>query len=46
MPFDLCYSCGPMIHGSNIVLPYGCSDSSVRIAMVNLSLLLDRLAAA
>jgi predicted GH43/DUF377 family glycosyl hydrolase len=43
---NVVYSCGPMIHGSNIVLPYGCSDSSVRIAMVNLSLLLDRLAAA
>jgi predicted GH43/DUF377 family glycosyl hydrolase len=43
---NVVYSCGPMIHGNNIVLPYGCSDSSVRIAMVNLSLLLDRLAAA
>jgi len=35
-----------MIHGNNIVPPYGCSDSSVRIAMVNLSLLLERLARA
>ena len=43
---NVVYSCGPMIHGNNIVLPYGCSDSSVRIAMVNLSLLLERLAAA
>jgi predicted GH43/DUF377 family glycosyl hydrolase len=40
---NVVYSCGPMIHGNSIVLPYGCSDSSVRIAMVNLSLLLDRL---
>jgi predicted GH43/DUF377 family glycosyl hydrolase len=40
---NVVYSCGPMIHGNNIVLPYGCSDSSVRIAMVNLSLLLERL---
>jgi predicted GH43/DUF377 family glycosyl hydrolase len=40
---NVVYSCGPMIHGNCIVLPYGCSDSSVRIAMVNLSLLLERL---
>jgi predicted GH43/DUF377 family glycosyl hydrolase len=40
---NVVYSCGPMIHGNNIVLPYGCSDSSVRIAMVNLSMLLERL---
>ena len=43
---NVVYSCGPMIHGNNIVLPYGCSDSSVRIAMVNLTLLLERLAVA
>jgi predicted GH43/DUF377 family glycosyl hydrolase len=36
-------SCGSMIHGDAIVLPYGCSDSSVRTATVDLSLLLDRL---
>jgi predicted GH43/DUF377 family glycosyl hydrolase len=40
---NVVYSCGPMIHGNHIVLPYGCSDSSVRIATVDLSLLLDRL---
>jgi predicted GH43/DUF377 family glycosyl hydrolase len=43
---NVVYSCGPMIHGNNIVLPYGCSDSSVRIALVNLSMLLERLTAA
>jgi hypothetical protein len=32
-----------MIHGETVALPYGCSDSSVRIAMVDLSLLLERL---
>ena len=32
-----------MVHGNKIVLPYGCSDSSVRIATVDLGLLLDRL---
>lgn len=40
---NVVYSCGPMIHGDNIVLPYGCSDSSVRIAIVSLSQLLARL---
>jgi predicted GH43/DUF377 family glycosyl hydrolase len=40
---NIVYSCGPMIHGETIVLPYGCSDSSVRTATVDLSLLLERL---
>jgi predicted GH43/DUF377 family glycosyl hydrolase len=40
---NVVYSCGPMIHGNQIVLPYGCSDSSVRIATVDLGLLLERL---
>jgi hypothetical protein len=33
-----------MIHGETIVLPYGCSDSSVRTATIDLGLLLERLA--
>jgi predicted GH43/DUF377 family glycosyl hydrolase len=40
---NVMYSCGPMIHGETIVLPYGCSDSSVRTATVDLGLLLERL---
>ena len=40
---NVAYSCGAMLHGATVVLPYGCSDSSVRIATVNLSLLLERL---
>jgi predicted GH43/DUF377 family glycosyl hydrolase len=40
---NVVYSCGAMIHSTNIVLPYGCSDSSVRIAVVSLSRLLERL---
>ena len=43
---NVVYSCGPMIHGNSIVLPYGCSDSSVRIAMIDLGGLLGRLTAA
>jgi predicted GH43/DUF377 family glycosyl hydrolase len=40
---NVVYSCGSMLHGRTIVLPYGCSDSAVRIATVDLSLLLGRL---
>ena len=40
---NVVYSCGSMIHGGTVVLPYGCSDSSVRIALVDLGLLLERL---
>jgi predicted GH43/DUF377 family glycosyl hydrolase len=40
---NVVYSCGAMLHGGTVVLPYGCSDSSVRVATVNLSLLLERL---
>ena len=40
---NVVYSCGSMLHGETVVLPYGCSDSSVRVATVDLRLLLDRL---
>jgi predicted GH43/DUF377 family glycosyl hydrolase len=40
---NVVYSCGPMIHGSTVVLPYGCSDSSVRIATIDLGVLLEQL---
>lgn len=40
---NVVYSCGAMLHGGRVVLPYGCSDSSVRIATVDLSLLLGSL---
>lgn len=43
---NVVYSCGPMVHGDKVVLPYGCGDSSVRIAIVDLSLLLEQLASA
>ncbi len=42
---NVVYSCGAMVHHGTVVLPYGCSDSSVRIATVDLSLLLERLMA-
>jgi predicted GH43/DUF377 family glycosyl hydrolase len=37
---DVVYSCGSLLHGGTVVLPYGCSDSSVRIATVDLTQLL------
>src|SRR6266496_5270119 len=40
---NVVYSCGSMIHGETVVLPYGCSDSSVRIATIDVRLLLERL---
>jgi len=43
---NVVYSCGAMLHGATVVLPYGCGDSSVRIATVNLARLLGQLTAA
>lgn len=40
---NVVYSCGSLLHGGTVVLPYGCSDSSVRIATVELSQLLAEL---
>jgi predicted GH43/DUF377 family glycosyl hydrolase len=40
---NVVYSCGSMIHGNTLVLPYGCSDSSIRVALVDLEGLLAAL---
>ena len=40
---NVVYSCGAMRHGDTVVLPFGCSDSSVRIATIDLPRLLERL---
>jgi predicted GH43/DUF377 family glycosyl hydrolase len=42
---NVVYSCGGMIHGENLVLPYGFSDYGARIALVRLEDLLTRLTA-
>ena len=42
---NVVYSCGAMLHGRTLVLPYGCSDSQVRIALVELDRLLAELVA-
>lgn len=40
---NVVYSCGALVHRDQLVLPYGCSDSMVRFAFVNLPTLLDHL---
>lgn len=40
---NVVYSCGALIHGDTLVLPYGCSDVLVRFAFVALADLLDDL---
>jgi len=42
---NVVYSCGALRHGDQLLVPYGVSDSSVRFALVDLPLLLDRLIA-
>ncbi|WP_216908642.1 glycoside hydrolase family 130 protein [Nocardia noduli] len=41
---NVTYSCGALIHRDNLVLPYGCSDSAIRFAFIDLPALLRRLA--
>ncbi|HEY5137342.1 MAG TPA: glycoside hydrolase family 130 protein [Candidatus Nanopelagicales bacterium] len=40
---NVVYSCGAMLHGRTLVLPYGCSDWETRIALVDLDGLLTEL---
>jgi predicted GH43/DUF377 family glycosyl hydrolase len=40
---NVVYSCGALLHGQTVVLPYACNDYSVRIATVDLPALLARL---
>jgi predicted GH43/DUF377 family glycosyl hydrolase len=42
---NVVYSCGALARGDTLVLPYGCSDSAIRVALVDLPALLDRLRA-
>ncbi len=43
---NVVYSCGAMLHHGTLLLPYGCSDSSIRFAFVDVEELLNRLTAA
>jgi predicted GH43/DUF377 family glycosyl hydrolase len=40
---NVVYSCGALLHGDTLLLPYGCSDSTIRFALVDLPTLLGRL---
>jgi predicted GH43/DUF377 family glycosyl hydrolase len=40
---NVVYSCGALIHKGFLLMPYGCSDSSVRFARIELDALLERL---
>lgn len=40
---NVVYSCGSMVHGDELVVPFGTADTSCRIARIELSVLLDRL---
>ena len=40
---NVVYSCGSMIHGDHLVLPYGYADVGTRIATIPLDDLLARL---
>ena len=42
---NVVYSCGAMLHGRTLLLPYGCSDSMIRLALVGLDDLLASLLA-
>jgi predicted GH43/DUF377 family glycosyl hydrolase len=41
---NVVYSCGALVHGETLMLPYGCSDSQIRIALLDLPTILARLA--
>ncbi len=42
---NVLYTCGVVVHAGRVILPYGCSDSSIRFATVDLDRLLQRLLA-
>jgi predicted GH43/DUF377 family glycosyl hydrolase len=41
---NVVYSCGGMVHNGNLILPYGCSDYFIRIAVIDMATLLSQLA--
>ncbi len=43
---NVVYACGSLLHQGTLLLPYGCSDSAIRFAFIDLERLLDRLVAA
>jgi predicted GH43/DUF377 family glycosyl hydrolase len=41
---NVVYSCGALAHGGRLIVPYGCADSSIGIAVIDLPELLDQVA--
>ncbi|WP_421733951.1 glycoside hydrolase family 130 protein [Cellulomonas sp.] len=37
---NVVYTCGALLHGDTLVLPYGCSDAAIRVALVDVPQLL------
>jgi predicted GH43/DUF377 family glycosyl hydrolase len=42
---NVVYTCGALAHGDRLVLPYGCADSTIGIAVIDLPRLLNQLTA-
>jgi predicted GH43/DUF377 family glycosyl hydrolase len=42
---NVVYSCGGLLHGQTLVLPYGCSDSAIRFALIDVPELMAALTA-
>jgi predicted GH43/DUF377 family glycosyl hydrolase len=40
---NVVYSCGALLHGDTLVLPYGCSDAAIRVALVDVPQLLEQI---
>jgi predicted GH43/DUF377 family glycosyl hydrolase len=43
---NVVYSCGALLHGETVVLPYGIGDAAIGVAVIRVPELLDRLRAA
>jgi predicted GH43/DUF377 family glycosyl hydrolase len=42
---NVVYTCGALAHGDRLVVPYGCADSAIGVAVIDLPRLLDQLGA-
>jgi predicted GH43/DUF377 family glycosyl hydrolase len=42
---NVAYSCGALVHNQRLIVPYGCADTSISIAVIDLPQLLDKLVA-
>ena len=40
---NVTYSCGALAHGRRLIVPYGCADTSIGIAVIDLPQLLDQI---